>query len=147
MDIQLYPDLEAKLAILAEQQGRDRAGLVVEAIERFVDYDAWFLAEVDKGLAEVKRLMRIRWTKAASQDLKQIADYLLARTPQHAPRVVTSILSSAASLARSPLRGRPGKKPRTRELVLAPLPCIVIYKTGAETIHIVRILHGAQRWP
>jgi predicted transcriptional regulator len=54
MDIQLYPDLEAKLAILAEQQGRDRAGLVVEAIERFVDYDAWFLAEVDKGLAEVE---------------------------------------------------------------------------------------------
>jgi predicted transcriptional regulator len=26
----------------------------VEAIERFVDYDAWFLAEVDKGLAEVE---------------------------------------------------------------------------------------------
>jgi len=53
MEIQLYPDLEAKLASLAKQQGRDRVGLVVEAVERLVDYDAWFLAEVEKGLAEI----------------------------------------------------------------------------------------------
>jgi predicted transcriptional regulator len=54
MEIQLYPDLEAKLSSLAEQQGRDWAGLVVEAVERLVDYDTWFLSEVDKGLAQIE---------------------------------------------------------------------------------------------
>ncbi len=54
MEIQLYPDLEAKLTILAERQGRDRAGLVVEAVERLVDFDAWFLSEIDKGLAQIE---------------------------------------------------------------------------------------------
>jgi predicted transcriptional regulator len=53
MEIQLHPDLEAKLAALAEQQGRDRAGLVVEAVERLVDHDAWFLREVNSGIAQV----------------------------------------------------------------------------------------------
>jgi predicted transcriptional regulator len=29
--------------------------LVVEAVERLVNYDAWFLREVDKGLAAADR--------------------------------------------------------------------------------------------
>jgi predicted transcriptional regulator len=28
--------------------------LVVEAVERLVDYDSWFLSEVDEGLAEIE---------------------------------------------------------------------------------------------
>ena len=51
MEVQLTPALEAKLAMLAEQEGRDRNLLVVEAVERLVDYDRWFLDEVEKGLA------------------------------------------------------------------------------------------------
>jgi predicted transcriptional regulator len=51
MEIQLAPDLQAKLARLASESGRDTQALVQEAIERFVDYDEWFLREVDKGLA------------------------------------------------------------------------------------------------
>jgi predicted transcriptional regulator len=51
MDVPLNPDLEAKLSRLAEQQGRASTALVVEAVERMVNYDEWFLREVDKGLA------------------------------------------------------------------------------------------------
>jgi predicted transcriptional regulator len=54
MEVQFSPDLEAKLTNLAEQQGRDRTGLVIEAVERLVDYDAWFSAEVEKGLAQIE---------------------------------------------------------------------------------------------
>ena len=36
---------------MATQQGRDAETLVLEAVERLVDYDGWFLQEVDKGLA------------------------------------------------------------------------------------------------
>jgi len=54
MEIRLPERLETKLNRLASEQGRDAAGLVVEAIERMVDYDGWFLAEVKKGLAQIE---------------------------------------------------------------------------------------------
>ena len=51
----LPPDVEAKLSRLADEQGRDRGSLVVEAVERMVDHDTWFIAEVEKGLADLER--------------------------------------------------------------------------------------------
>jgi predicted transcriptional regulator len=51
MEIQLSADLQAKLTRLASESGRDTQALIQEAIERFVDYDEWFLREVDKGIA------------------------------------------------------------------------------------------------
>jgi len=55
MEVPLNPDLQEKLARLAAQQGRATEALVVEAVERLVDYDDWFLREVDKGLAAADR--------------------------------------------------------------------------------------------
>jgi predicted transcriptional regulator len=55
MDVPLNPDLQAKLSRLAAQQGRASEALVVEAVERLVNYDEWFLREVDKGLADADR--------------------------------------------------------------------------------------------
>jgi predicted transcriptional regulator len=55
MDIRLNADLQAKLTKLAAQRGRDPEMLAQEAIERFVDYDAWFIAEVERGLAQIER--------------------------------------------------------------------------------------------
>jgi len=55
MDVPLNPDLQAKLSRLAEHQGRASEALVVEAVERMVNYNEWFLREVDKGLAAADR--------------------------------------------------------------------------------------------
>jgi predicted transcriptional regulator len=55
MDVPLNPDLQAKLGRLAEQQGRASTALIVEAVERMVNYDEWFLREVDKGIAAADR--------------------------------------------------------------------------------------------
>jgi predicted transcriptional regulator len=55
MEVSFTSDLQAKLARLAAQQGRDSNSLVVEAVERMVDYDEWFLREVEKGLAAADR--------------------------------------------------------------------------------------------
>ena len=52
MDIRLVPDLQAKLAA---ERGRDPEMLAKEAIQRFVDYDEWFIEEVEKGLAQIER--------------------------------------------------------------------------------------------
>ena len=51
----LNPDMQAKLARLAAEQGRNPEALVQEAIARFVDYDEWFIREVEKGLASADR--------------------------------------------------------------------------------------------
>ena len=55
MEVNLNPDLQARLAQLAAQQGRDTEALAREAIERLVDYDEWFIREVDKGLAQIEQ--------------------------------------------------------------------------------------------
>jgi predicted transcriptional regulator len=55
MEINLNIDLQAKLARLAAERGRDTQALVQEAIERFVDHDDWFVREVEKGLAAADR--------------------------------------------------------------------------------------------
>jgi len=55
MEVNLAPDLQAKLSRLAAERGSDAQALVKEAVERFVDYDEWFLREVEKGLAAADR--------------------------------------------------------------------------------------------
>ncbi len=55
MEVRLSPDLQAKLTRLATQQGRDSESLAVEAVEHMVNYDEWFLQEVEKGLAAADR--------------------------------------------------------------------------------------------
>jgi predicted transcriptional regulator len=55
MEVRLKPDLEAKLSRLASEQGRDRESLVLEAVERMVNYDEWFVQEIEKGLAAADR--------------------------------------------------------------------------------------------
>jgi predicted transcriptional regulator len=55
MDVILTPELQAKLDKVAAQQGRDAQSLVQEAGQRLVDYDQWFVREVEKGLAQIER--------------------------------------------------------------------------------------------
>jgi predicted transcriptional regulator len=55
MEVPLNPDLQSKLSRLAAQQGRSSETLVVEAVERMLNYDEWFMGEVEKGLAAADR--------------------------------------------------------------------------------------------
>jgi len=43
--------------------------------------------------------------------------------------------------------GRPGRKKGTRELVISRTPFVVVYRAKGPRIEIIRLLHGAQRWP
>jgi toxin ParE1/3/4 len=91
--------------------------------------------------------MQLRWSEEAADDLERITNYLFEETPQHAPELVRAIYKAPSVLLTFPHRGRPGKKESTRELVLSPLPYIVVYQIAGDAIHILRILHGAQKWP
>lgn len=91
--------------------------------------------------------MRLRWTTAAADDLERIAEYLFEKTPQNASQLIRKIYEAPSSLKTHPNLGRPGKKEGTRELVLTPLPYVVIYQVKGDATYILRILHGAQDWP
>ena len=91
--------------------------------------------------------MQLRWTEQAADDLEAITDYLLANAPEHAERIVRTLYNTPPLLLEFPHRGRPGRKEGTRELVLLPLPYVIVYNVGADIIHIVRILQAAQNWP
>ena len=92
--------------------------------------------------------MLIRWTDAAVRDFTHICDYIEKHGSAAAARnVALSIHRATDLLARFPEYGRTGRKPDTRELVFSGLPYIAVYRIHHNAVEIVRILHGAQRWP
>jgi toxin ParE1/3/4 len=94
--------------------------------------------------------MRIRWSRPAAGDLTQICDYIERHgSASTARRVALSIYQHVGTLAEFPERGRTGRsrRPDTRELVVAGLPYLAVYRIGRDGVEILRILHGAQEWP
>jgi predicted transcriptional regulator len=55
MEVPLSVDLQAKLTQLASREGRNTTALVIEAVERMVNYEEWFLREVNAGINEADR--------------------------------------------------------------------------------------------
>lgn len=58
-----------------------------------------------------------------------------------------TIVEGVGTLELFPNRGRAGRVEATRELVFASLPFAAIYEVHDDTVHVLPILHGAQRWP
>jgi predicted transcriptional regulator len=55
MEIRFSPEKEALLQQLATRSGKDTSEVVQEAVDRLLDYDAWFLKEVEKGIAQAAK--------------------------------------------------------------------------------------------
>ena len=91
--------------------------------------------------------MQLRWTEEAASDLERIADYLFLHAASRAQELVQIIYTAPVTLLTLTNRGRAGKREGTRELVLTPLPYVVVYTVQDEVVFVVRILHGAQQWP
>ena len=49
MNLQVPPDLEAKLARLAAESGRTADQVALDLLASSVDHDEWFRAEIEKG--------------------------------------------------------------------------------------------------
>jgi addiction module RelE/StbE family toxin len=89
-------------------------------------------------------LKKLRWSVAAVNDLEEIAKYLKLNHPNFANETIQRIYNSAKSLKKFPDKGRLGKIVGTRELILVPLPYLIVYSVELETVEILRIFHGAQ---
>ncbi len=61
--------------------------------------------------------------------------------------VYEEIRSQVAMLANHPQMGRPGRVRGTRELVVNRTPYVVAYRAAGEVVTVLRILHGARKWP
>ena len=81
------------------------------------------------------------------RDRVAIYDYIDGDSPSAAADLDDRLMERIPGLLDFPKSGRPGRLAGTRELVVAGTPYIVIYNVQDDTIHILRILHGAQRWP
>jgi addiction module RelE/StbE family toxin len=91
--------------------------------------------------------MRVRWTTDAADDLERICDYIAESRPESARRVAQSVVDRIGTLETFPHLGRPGRVQGTREIAFPPLPFVAIYEVDDDQIIVLRILHGAQRWP
>ncbi len=91
--------------------------------------------------------MRLKWTHAASGDLDSVERYIGRANPGAAIETVLEIIRHAGMLAEHPGIGRPGRVEGTRELVIAGLPYVVAYVHRGDTVTVLRVLHGAMKWP
>jgi toxin ParE1/3/4 len=91
--------------------------------------------------------MDVRWLRAALKNLDEIADYIALGNPRAASKVVAVIWESTQRLADFPGLGRPGRVDGTRELVVTGTPYVVPYRVKGQKVEILRVLHGARKWP
>ncbi len=91
--------------------------------------------------------MRIVWTAPALRDIAALRDYMAHHNPAAAVRQVQLIFAGVTVLSQFPESGRPGRRPGTRELVIARTPYVVPYRVRHGAVEVLRVLHGRQRWP
>ena len=91
--------------------------------------------------------MRVEWHPLARTDLAELVAYIANDNPSAAYRVHEDIRRQTAALAKHPEIGRPGRVRGTRELVVAGTPYVAAYRITGELVTVLRVLHGARRWP
>ena len=92
--------------------------------------------------------MNILWSSEAIGDLASLRAYIMEDDPVAARGVVLHIIHNIEQLLPNhPQIGRPGRVPGTRELVIPKTPFVVPYRLQRNIIQILRVYHGARRWP
>lgn len=92
--------------------------------------------------------MQVRWTEQAIADIQSLRSYIEKDKPQAAKKIVLRIISIVENdLFLQPGMGRPGRKPGTRELIISGTPYLIPYRIKDNWLEIIRVLHGAMKWP
>lgn len=75
MELHLPIELEGKLAAAASRRGVSVEVLAREALERAVDYDDWFIREVETGLAQIDTGQTLTHDAVAERMAKKLAEH------------------------------------------------------------------------
>lgn len=90
--------------------------------------------------------MRIEWTAIAEQNKSDLIEFIAKSSLAAAMSQLNEIERQTDTLLDYPEIGREGRTKGTRELVVNRTSFIVVYKLNND-IQILRVLHGAQKWP
>lgn len=91
--------------------------------------------------------MRVEWLPEAQRSLSAQLEWIAAHHPWAALDVGDAMHAAVGRLGDDPAMAPSGRVPGTRERVVVGAPYIVVYGIEASTVVILRVLHGAQRWP
>jgi toxin ParE1/3/4 len=92
--------------------------------------------------------VNIVWSPEAIEDLTSLRAYIGVEDPEAARRLAMRIVDAIETLiSQNPEIGRHGRVPGTRELAIARTSHITPYRVKDDAIEVLRILHGARRWP
>lgn len=93
--------------------------------------------------------MNIVWLPRAQANRTHAIDYIAQENPRAALDQLGEIEQQSDMLADHPEIGRVGRRRGTRELVINRTPFILVYRvrSRAKCVEILRLLHGAQKWP
>jgi toxin ParE1/3/4 len=91
--------------------------------------------------------LKLVWQPTARAQRAAIFDYIASESARAACMVDDRLDEQTAQLPVYPTSGRPGRVPGTRELVVTGRPYILVYRIEPGVVRIIRLLHGAQRWP
>lgn len=101
----------------------------------------------------LKRKKQLEWTASALTELEKSMAYYAERNPAAAQRMQAEIHLAALSLiaTKVPAKGKPGRMPKTRELVLGGhTPYILVFREVVQevaTVQILRVMHTARKYP
>jgi addiction module RelE/StbE family toxin len=90
--------------------------------------------------------VRVVWTPEALQDRADVWDHIVADNPRAAVRVDALFSDAAASLAKHPGLGRPGKIPGTHELI-PHASYRLVYEVERDTVWLLALVHTSRQWP
>lgn len=89
----------------------------------------------------------VDWLRLALRDMREIAAYISQDSPEAAKAVADRIWQESQGLCSLSDRGRPGRVPGTRELVLEGLPYFLAYRVKGKAVQILRVIHTSRQWP
>ena len=85
--------------------------------------------------------------RLALADLDELMACIAKDNPEAATKVAGKIWETTRMLSNHPAMGKSGRVPGTREMVATGTSYIVPYRVVANEVQILRILHGARKWP
>jgi len=91
--------------------------------------------------------VRIEWLPEAARNLTAQLEWIAERDVRAAIDTGDAVHAAVERLADHPAIGRRGRVVGTRELAVIATPYIVVYRIERTVVLVLRVLHGAQRWP
>lgn len=91
--------------------------------------------------------MKICWLEKAAIDLEEAYEFISFDNPPAAASEINKVLEAVELLSMNPALGKAGRVAKTRKLVIAGTPYIVIYRAKGNRLEILRIFHSARQWP